>query len=344
MGAFAFSRVANDLHPTFNPPVRSPSQPPGLPVVVVALTLAVTLSLFRVPTAHAAPDAPPTPTVLTSFLPIHSLTLAIAGKQVKVENWLPAGVDPHDFQFSPRDLRRLRNASLLITGGLGLEGWTEPKLQSLAGNPALRLVEAAHGLPAEVLIQEPCGHDHEHDHDSDPAHHHAPNPHFWLDPVLMTHAATNILRALQSAFPQSAEDFARNAAATVEALNRLHADFSRDLADAKTPFITFHNAFPYLARRYNLRLVGVVESGATDQPSARQLSDLGNLVRREKASVLFMDGEPPRLARRLSSDLRLKLASLETLETGELGLDAYEKGMRRNLATLKTVLRGEPTP
>ena len=323
--------------------MRSPSQPPGLAVVIGA-ALTLLLGLHPVTPSQASSAAPPPPTVLTSFLPIHSLTLAIAGKQVNVENWLPPGVDPHDFQFSPRDLRRLRNASLLITGGLGLEGWTESKLQNLSGNPSLRLVEAAQGLPTEALIQEPCGHDHEHDRDSEPAHHHAPNPHFWLDPILMSHAATNILRALQSAFPQSAEDFARNATNAVAALSRLHADFSRDLADAKTPFITYHNAFPYLARRYNLRLVGVVESGATDQPSARQLSDLGNLVRNEKARVLFMDGEPPRLARRLSSDLRLKLASLETLETGELGLDAYENGMRRNLRTLKEVLRGEPNP
>lgn len=326
--------------------MRSLSQLPGLAVSLYA-TLALCLAAltpFTRANAAPAPAPSPKPTVLTSFLPIHSLTLAIAGSEVTVENWLPAGVDPHDFQFSPRDLRRLRDATLLVTGGLGLEGWTEPKLRSLSGNPSLRLVEAAHSLPAESLIQEACGHDHEHDHDSDAAHAHAPNPHFWLDPVLMTHAATNILKALQNAFPQSADAFARHAAEAIAGLNRLHADFTRDLNGASTPFITYHNAFPYLARRYNLRLVGVVESGATDQPSARQLSDLGQLVRKENARVLFMDGEPPRLARRLSSDLRLRLASLETLETGELGLEAYEKGMRRNLQTLKTVLRGESQP
>ncbi len=303
--------------------------------------------LLSVALADAANPSPPTPSqgaqpiILTSFLPVHSLTVAIAGDRARVENWLPQGVDPHDFQFSPRDLRRLRSASFLVVGGLGLEGWTEAKLRTLSGNPDLRVIEAAAGIPKGLLIQEPCNHDHDHG-----AHSHtdAPNPHFWLDPLLMAHAATNILRALQEAVPNDEATLAANAARVATMLHALHQDYARDLAAASTPFITYHNAFPYLARRYALRLAGVVESGPTDQPSARQLSDLGRLVRAENARVLFMDGEPPRLARQLAKDFRLKLASLETLETGEFGPNAYEDGMRRNLAVLKAALQPTGKP
>lgn len=324
---------------------------PALARGLLGFVLLATAILARAATLAAAPEgvAPsptrPTgkPTVLTSFLPIHSLSVAIAGDQADVQNWLPQGVDPHDFQFSPRDLRRLRSASLLIVGGLGLEGWSEAKLRKLSGNPTLKLVEAAAGLPKEALIVDPCGHDHDHDHDA-PAHAETPNPHFWLDPILMTHAVTNIARALQDIDPTHAEAYQRNAAAATESLQTLHLEYARTLAQSSTAFITYHGAFPYLARRYNLRLVGVVESGPTDQPSARQLSDLGRLVRSENARVLFMDGEPPRLARQLASDLKLKLASLETLETGAFGPKAYENGMRRNLEVLRKALSPSPLP
>jgi zinc/manganese transport system substrate-binding protein len=287
--------------------------------------------------ASAHPASKDRPVVLTSFLPIHSLAVAIAGDHAQVQNWLPQGVDPHDFQFSPRDLRRLRSASILVIGGLGLEGWSDAKLRQLSGNPDLRIVEAAAGLPQESLILEPCGHDHDHE---DTPHNHAdtPNPHFWLDPLLMAHAATNIARALQQLDPAHADAYDRNAAATTESLHALHRDYSQRLSQASTAFITYHGAFPYLARRYGLRLAGVVEAGPTDQPSARQLSDLGRLVRSENVKVLFMDGEPPRLARRIASDLRLQLNSLETLETGEFGPKAYENGMRRNLEILSKAL------
>lgn len=320
---------------------RVPSLASACASVAVAVTLTLTIALL--PTRAPAAEPAAKPLVLTSFLPIHSLTLAIAGDLANVQNWLPQGVDPHDFQFSPRDLRRLRSASILVVGGLGLEGWSESKLKQLSSNPSLRIVDAASGIPKEALIHEPCEHDHDHT-DTSHAHEEAPNPHFWLDPMLMTHAVTNITRALQAADPAQADAYAQKAATTLATLQALHQDYAQALNTASAPFITYHNAFPYLARRYSLRLVGVVESGPTDQPSARQLADLGRLVRSEGVGVLFMDGEPPRLARQLASDLKLKLASLETLETGELGLHAYEQGMRRNLEVLKTHLRRDATP
>lgn len=320
------------------------SHPLPRPQRLASIALALAFGLLASFSAHAASPEPATkdrPIVLTSFLPIYSLAVAIAGDHAQVQNWLPQGVDPHDFQFSPRDLRRLGAASMLVIGGLGLEGWSDAKLRQLSANPNLRIVEAAAGLPKEALILEPCGHDHDH---GDTPHNHAdtPNPHFWLDPLLMAHAATNIARALQQLDPGHAEDYERNAAATAASLHALHRDYSQRLAHASTAFITYHGAFPYLARRYGLRLAGVVEAGPTDQPSARQLSELGRLVRSEKVKVLFMDGEPPRLARRIASDLRLQLNSLETLETGDFGPKAYENGMRRNLEILSKALTPSP--
>jgi zinc/manganese transport system substrate-binding protein len=322
------------------------SNPLPRPRRLASTALALAFGLLAIIAASAASPGPTPrnrPVVLTSFLPIHSLAVAIAGDHAQVQNWLPQGVDPHDFQFSPRDLRRLRAASILVVGGLGLEGWSETKLRQLSGNPGLQIVEAAAGLPKEALILEPCGHDHDHE---DTPHSHAdiPNPHFWLDPLLMAHAATNIARAFQQLDPGNAEAYQRNAAATTESLHTLHRDYSQRLSQASTAFITYHAAFPYLARRYGLRLAGVVEAGPTDQPSARQLSELGRLVRSEKVKVLFMDGEPPRLARQIASDLNLQLNSLETLETGEFGPKAYENGMRRNLETLSKALTAAPQP
>lgn len=321
---------------------------PNSPRLLLLLLLAAP---FLTPAPAATTTPPQKPTVLTSFLPIHSLAASIAGNHAEVSNWLPQGVDPHDFQFSPRDIRRLRSATLLVIGGLGLEGWNEAKLRELSGNPDLRIVEAASGLPREALILDDTPHHHhhgeaEHDHDHDHDHDHgpAPNPHFWLDPLLMAHAATNIALALQQADPSNAPAYARNAAEVVTSLLRLHQDFTTTLSPATTPFITYHAAFPYLARRYNLRLVGVVESGPSAQPSARDLVNLGRRVREEKVRVLFIDGEPPRLARQLAKDLRLDLASLETLEIGPFARDAYEKGMRRNLEVLRSKLVPIPAP
>lgn len=289
--------------------------------------------------ARAAAPATQPPLVLTSFLPIHSVATAVAGDRLRVENWLPTGVDPHDFQFSPKDLRRLRQSAALLVGGMGLEGWTQAQLQKACGNPSLRVIEISTGFPAEVLIHEDGGVGHR--HASGAVHHDdgGVNPHFWLDPVLMMHVATNVARALAVVDPAGEATFQRNAATVVGQLDRLHQDYTAALQSHRaTAFLTYHNAFPYLAARYGLRLVGVVESTAAEEPSARELSRLSQTVRRENVRVLFVDSEPTRLARRLSTDLNVRIVRLETLETGDLVPGAYEAGMRRNLEALRTAL------
>lgn len=309
-----------------------------------------------VPAISAPIDQAPAPRplqVLTSFLPVHSLALAVGGDRAQVENWIPQGVDPHDFQFSPRDLRRLRGARLLVIGGLQLEGWKADQLRRASGNERLALVEAAAHLPESALVREiatgASGSAHDDGHDHDPGHDHGPaggaNPHFWLDPLLGAHAVTNLVNAFSAADPAHGTDYSANGRACVARLKAIDAEYREALGPLQTKaFITYHNAFPYLARRYGLRLAGVVESTAAEDPSARELAALAALVRREQVQVLFVDGPPTRLARRLATDLKLKLATLETLETGKLGLSAYEEGLRRNLKALQDGLSGPPRP
>ena len=283
--------------------------------------------------------------VLTSFLPVHSMALAVAGDRAVVENWIPQGVDPHEFQFSPKDIRRLREARLLVVGGLMLEGWKLANLREISGNPRLELIEAAAGLgPGELVATEAhadatAGSSKHDPHDGDGHDHHGteggPNPHFWLDPLLGAHAVTNLVRAFAEADPANASVYQANGQAYVARLKALDAEYRERLARVQSQaFITFHDAFPYLARRYGLRLAGVVERNAAEDPSARELANLAAVARKENVRVLFVDGPPSRLARRIASDWRIRIASLETLETGKLGPTAYEDGLRRNLQAL----------
>lgn len=316
------------------------------------------LVLLGLPIASVAAEAsPPSPgeprrlRLLTSFLPVHSLVASVAGDAADVQNWLPKGVDPHEFQFAPRDLQRLAQADYLFVMGLGLEGWTEAHLRKISGHSGLRLVDVSQQLPTAELIQESAEHDHDHGHDHD---HDAAtpsrstsgagpraNPHVWLDPRLMLPLLAVVSNTLVQADAPHAAQYRERAADYARRLATLDEDYRSALAPARqTAFISLHNAFPYLARRYELRLVGVVEATAAEEPSAQELAELTQTVRREKARVIFTESRPSRMANRLAADLGLKTAVLETLETGEFSSDAYEKGMRRNLEVLRRHLGG----
>src|SRR5688572_27835275 len=84
--------------------------------------------------------------VLTSFLPVYSLTANIAGDYADVDSLSTINASPHDFQFSPSDNQKVQGADLSSLKGLALEleGRLEPLLK--AGRKTSHKVEMSAGL------------------------------------------------------------------------------------------------------------------------------------------------------------------------------------------------------
>ena len=258
--------------------------------------------------------------IVTTILPLYSFASGVAGDVARVDNLLPENASGHDYQLSAQDARKLNNADLVVTTGLGLE---DALLGRRLKAPA---VKAAAGIdPIRGHVHD----DHRHGDDA--------NPHFWLDPVLAAHAVTNILRALQKADPENADGYARNAATYVARLHKLDQEVAAMLAPYRgRTLVSYHDAFPYFARRYGLQVAGVVQEVADVDPTARHLSELRALIRERKIGVIFMEvGSEARRVKQLAADLGVKIAMLDPLESGPLSPTAYEEGMRRNAESIR---------
>lgn len=59
--------------------------------------------------------------VLTSFSIIADLVRQVGGERVAVRSVVAQSQDPHDFQPSPSDVRRVMKAQLIVINGLGFE-------------------------------------------------------------------------------------------------------------------------------------------------------------------------------------------------------------------------------
>lgn len=289
----------------------------------------------------AASAADQGPQIVTSFFPLYSWTVNVAGERASVVNLLPARVEPHDYAFTFGDARKLERADLVVVNGLGLEAWL-PKLMRSSSAPTQKVAFATAGLVEPLIFGE---HHHHHDHGSkhDETEHggEQPNEHTWLDPTLAAHGVSNILAALQRLHPVQAAAYARNAQAYVARLHQLDADIRRTLGGiTNRAIVTYHDAFPYFAKRYGLEIAGVVEQVPEVNPTPKHLSRLGRTMRERGLRVIFIEpGSTTRLARRLAQDLRVELVELDTLESGPLTAAAYEERMRHNAAVLKKYLK-----
>jgi zinc/manganese transport system substrate-binding protein len=291
----------------------------------------IALLLMALATVSSAVERP---RIVTSFLPLYCWAANVTGTNADVENLLPPRAEPHEYAFTPGDARKLAQADLIIVNGLNLEGWL-PKFLRSAPEAGGRLVTVSAGLKAELIAGE---HHHGHSEGEHAAH---ANPHIWLDPQLAAHGVSNILAALQRIDPAHADAYAGNAHAYIARLNKLDGDIRQVLAGVTNrAIVTYHDAFPYFARRYGLEIAGVVEEVPEVNPTPKYLSRLRATLRERNIHVIFVGpGGRTRVARRVAEDLRVKLVELDTLETGLLSPSAYEQRMTANANVLEKHLK-----
>jgi zinc/manganese transport system substrate-binding protein len=300
----------------------------------------ITSSLLAFATLAVAMAQSPAPkaeklNIVTSFLPVQSHTLAIAGDHANVKQLLAKDTGPHDFQLTPADVKKLSDADLLIINGAGIEEWLGELIKK-SGNKNLVVVDTSNGInlvesPEEIEI----GHSHSHAHDHD--HGDGANPHIWLDPVIAKKQAANIVAALQKADPANASAYAQNGKVYEAKLSALDSDYRSTLAPLPNKnLVTFHDAFPYLAARYKLNYVGAISEFPEKDPAPKQLAALVDKIRSLKVGVLFAEnGYAPGLLKKIAGETGAKVSELDTLEVGQGTPTAYLDRMGANLESLR---------
>jgi zinc transport system substrate-binding protein len=270
--------------------------------------------------------------IVTTFLPIYLFTKAVAGNVADVEILVPPGTEVHEYQATPENVKAIATANVLVKNGLGLEKFLQNTVSN-AQNSQLTEIDASKGIKPLNAIS-PVVKTSQKEQDSEQTE---GNPHVWLDPVLAKQQVTNIRDGLITADPTNKGAYEANAAAYIKELESLNNEFQQTLQ--KTPsctFITFHDAFSYLANRYKLKQVAVVEI-PEDQLSPTDVQNTINAVKKYKVKALFSEpGIDNKLLNSLSKDLKLTLRSLDSLETGGKEPQHYFQAMKGNLKTLET--------
>lgn len=97
---------------------------------------------------------------------------------------------------------------------------------------------------------------------------------------------------------------------------------------------TSHEAFGYLAAKYNLEQDGIAGLDADAEPSPQRLAEVAALVEQQGITTIFFETLLPRdLAETIAQETGTTTAVLDPLESGPEGGD-YLSAMRANLSEL----------
>jgi ABC-type Zn uptake system ZnuABC Zn-binding protein ZnuA len=211
----------------------------------------------------------------------------IGGDAVDVTSILPSGVGPEDYEPRPDDARRIADADLVVSNGVGLDDFLD-KLIKAAGTTGVDQIVLGDGIPTIEVGGEP-------------------NPHFWLDPSLVERFYVPAIRdRLTRRRPAAATDVAARATAYIDQLKALDADNARKVAtlpEGHRKLVTFHDAFPYFAQHYGFELVGVVLQNPGQEPSAGDLAALVAKIKAAHVRAVFSEAQfDPKLSRTLASE------------------------------------------
>mgnify|MGYP000309045878 CR=1 FL=1 len=279
------------------------------------------------------------PQIVATFLPIYMFSQAVAGENVEV--LIAPGTEPHEYQAKPADAIAIASADVLIKNGLGFEEFLD-KLIASAGNSELIEIDSSKGIEAiEEEEHEGEHEEHEGEHEEHHHHHHeGGNPHVWLDPVLAQQQVINIRDGLIEADSNNAEKYTANAAVYLQKLQELDREFQTRLAPIQgCKFIAFHDAYPYLAKRYGLQQMAVVEL-PEDNIAPRDLQRVINAAKQfQVKGFLSEKGANDSRIEQISKDLGLPVKVLDPIETGPLDPEHYFTAMRKNLVALEEVCR-----
>jgi ABC-type Zn uptake system ZnuABC Zn-binding protein ZnuA len=218
--------------------------------------------------------------VVTTVAPITSVAENVAGDQVRLTGIIPEGVNSHTFEPVPSDVKMLAEANLLIVNGLELE------------TPTLKLARANMKAGAPVLqLGNRTITDKEYIYDfSFPKSQGHPNPHLWLNPQHVMRYAALIKDELIRIDPQNRTVYEQNAAAYLKRLETLdHAiqEAVKTVPERNRRLLTYHDSWPYFARRYGFQIIGAVQPSDFSDPSPKEVKRLIDQIRKEKVPAVF---------------------------------------------------------
>lgn len=272
--------------------------------------------------------------IVASFYPIYFLSSQIVGDNGTAESLVPSGVEPHDFELGPSDMKKILSADIVFYNGLGLEQWIGTASNALGSNASL--VDVSTGIePITATGAVGIG--------NSPSST-GIDPHVWLDPIDAKAEAANIERAIESKDPENAEYYRGNLRALQGKLDAIDSEYRSGLANCKKrEIITSHAAFGYVAAQYNLTQVPIAGLSPETEPSPSQLASLVAFARSRNATYIFFESlVNPALSDTIAREIGAKTLVLDPIEglTPENQRKAkdYLSLLKDNLANLRTAL------
>jgi zinc/manganese transport system substrate-binding protein len=274
---------------------------------------------------------------VATFSVIGDMVTTVMGDRVELTTLVGPDGDTELYQPTLADARAVADARVLFMNGLNdeFEPWLEGLLRQASFNGTKVVVSRGSktleaedeltlgGKPKAAVIDQ----------------------HAWLDPRNGIVYAKNIAEALARADPSNAAEYRERAAAYTKEVQELNSWAKSELAAvpaAKRRMITSHDSLRYLAHAFGITLISVNGWTNKSEPSAAELAQLTDQIKRERIRALFLDSiTDPRAMERIAGETGAAIGGTlygDALSKPGGGADTYVNMIRHDVSTIKAGL------
>jgi ABC-type Zn uptake system ZnuABC Zn-binding protein ZnuA len=200
----------------------------------------------------------------------------VGGDLVEVSSLLPSGADPHTYEPTPQDVRRVTEAHLAFANGFNLEPGILNVIEPNLPNAASLIELAQEAAAAGATLRET-------------------DPHLWLSVDNVREYVRIIRDALTETDPEGAAKYEQNYQGYLTRLDELD-EYVQDKLSALPPerrkLVTTHDAFGYLAGYIGFEVAAVVSVSPGQEPSAADIAELVQTIEEVGVAAVF---EEPQL-------------------------------------------------
>ncbi|MFN7662737.1 MAG: metal ABC transporter solute-binding protein, Zn/Mn family [Alphaproteobacteria bacterium] len=266
--------------------------------------------------------------IVATFSILQDFAKQIGQDHVEVSTLVPPNGDPHVYEPTPSDVRKLSEANLVLVNGLGFEGWIKRlvKSSSYKGNMVVCTDHIHPRLVFEgTIIKDPH------------AWHSIPNAKIYI---------RNITDALKKIDPAYAESYEKNAASYLQKLTDLDEKMRRNIDQippAQRKIITAHDAFGYLGHAYGIQFLSPQGISTESEAKMQSVIALIKQIKKEKIKTIFIENiSDPKMIYQISRETNAKIGGTlysDALSDPKGNAATYIDMMTYNLELLINAMR-----
>lgn len=189
------------------------------------------------------------------------------------------GVDPHLYKATPQDLKALRNADIIVTNGLHLEGKMQDIFNKLSKNKLV--ITLSDALSKKSLRK---GDQMSHD------------PHLWFDVSLWMQCVEYFGYKIRLAYPPLSKGIKVNSNKYLDQLYELHQDVIKQTSTLKPEnkyLITAHDAFGYFGDAYSFNVLALKGMSTVSEANLKHVNEITQVIIANKVKSIYPESSIP---------------------------------------------------